>query len=604
MLSPDDRTLLVDLLAPPEAGFRLEHAVATTFTLHLSALLPVPLGLVGAELSKSTDPLSLLQAIQTHADRIDIFCQAGHVSVPSERNDLFTFLESMVHQVRAPRPGHLFHPKLWVLRYVDDESNELFRLVCGSRNLTNDRAWDAAISLNGRRTLQPRKLNRPLADLLASLPARVAAGVSEDRARRVAELADAVRYVEWERPDGTAIVDEWLAFHVFGAGRSARPNMEGYRRLIVTPFLNDAGLEQAWPDGEGDCVLLSRGEEINALGSEWREWLTDHGKLRVLDERAAIPDLESEEAGPRWSLSGLHAKVYIVERNKHAHVLIGSANATEAAWSGNDEVLVEIVGRVAVYGVDAAVGIAGFGQVLLSHALGDPVEESPDDELRRTFENALRDLASLTYTATVEGDREAPILWVRSDESLRASSALPDDAELTVEPLTLSGQSHRPLMGTRLDHRWQLAEVEDITPFLALRLGRGRGSTRIEVASIVLARLVGDPADRLDRVLARHIGTTSEFLRFILLLLQLAGREELIEDDGLGTLAAFGAGGGAGVLEAVLAALATSTRAIDDIDRLVTRLGTSEQGRKVLPPGWGEFWPSVTAARDHLRRRE
>jgi hypothetical protein len=604
MLSPDERTLLVDLLAPPEAGFRLEHAVATTFTLHLTALLPVPLGLAGADLSMSTDPLSILQAIRNYADRIDIFCQAGHVAVPAQRNDLLTFLEEMVHQVKAPRPGHLFHSKLWVLRYLNDEGDERFRLVCGSRNLTHDRAWDAAINLEGRRTLQPRRVNRPLSDLLASLPARVAAGVPDARAERVATLAEAVRYVEWERPDNVTSTNDWLAFHVFGRGRSARPNMAGYRRLIVTPFLNDAGLDQVWPDGEGDCVLLSRAEELDALGTEWREWLPDHADLRVLDENAAIPDLDSEEAGLRWSLSGLHAKVYVVERDRQAHVFIGSANATDAAWGGNDEVLVEIVGRPASYGVDAAIGPAGFGRVLLPHDLGDPAEETIEDELRRTFENALRDLASLTYTATVEGEHETPLLWVRSAEAVRASSALPDGTELSVDLLTLSGQSHRPPFGVRLDHRWQLSAVEEITPFLVLRLGCGAGSSRVEVSTVVLARLVNDPSDRLDRILARRIGTTGEFLRFILLLLQLAGREGWFpEGEGLGGFATFAAGGTSGVLEAVLTGLAASPNTIDDIDRLVTRLAATEQGRKVLPEGWAEFWPSVVAARDRLRTR-
>lgn len=126
MLSPDERTLLVDLLAPPAPGYRLEHAVATTFTLHLTALLPVPLGLAGADLSTSTDPLSILQAIRNYAGLIDVFCQAGHVAVPAQRNDLLAFLEPIVHQVKAPRPGHLFHPKLWVLRYVHDDESERF----------------------------------------------------------------------------------------------------------------------------------------------------------------------------------------------------------------------------------------------------------------------------------------------------------------------------------------------------------------------------------------------------------------------------------------------------------------------------------------------
>jgi hypothetical protein len=150
MLSPDDRTLLVDLLAPPEEGYSLEHAVATTFTLHLTALLPVPLGLAGSDLSSSADPLSVLQAVRNYSDRIDVFCQAGQVSVPAERNDLLAFLEPIVHQVKTQN-GRLFHPKLWLLRFANRDGDERFRLVCGSRNLTHDRAWDVVASFDGRR---------------------------------------------------------------------------------------------------------------------------------------------------------------------------------------------------------------------------------------------------------------------------------------------------------------------------------------------------------------------------------------------------------------------------------------------------------------------
>jgi hypothetical protein len=135
-----------------------------------------------------------------------------------------------------------------------------------------------------------------------------------------------------------------------------------------------------------------------------------------------------------------------------------------------------------------------------------------------------------------------------------------------------------------------------------MRLASGKGAARVEVSSVVLARLVGDPTDRLDRVLARRIGTPSEFLRFILLLLQLAGREGWFpESQGTGSFGAFAIGeGGPGVLEAVLTALASSPGTIDDIDRLVKRLSTTEQGKKVLPDGWDAFWPSVVEARSRL----
>jgi len=608
MLSPEDRTLLVDLLAPPEPGFLLERAIATTFTLQLTAVLPIPLGLAGADLSSSTDPLSILQALRNYSDRIDIFCQAGHVAVPSQRNDLLPLLEQMVHQVKAPSPGHLFHPKLWVLWFVNDDGDERYRLVCGSRNLTHDRAWDVVISLEGRRTLQRRAVNRPIAEFVASLAGRVR-GLSVERKRGIAALAQGLRYVEWDRPENVIADKDWLTFHVFGPGQKPQPNMTGYQRLVVSPFLNDAGLETVWPEGTGECVVVSRAEELDAVGEDWHVWLGENADLRILDETAAIPDPESDEAGLRWSLSGLHAKLYVVERNRRAHVFIGSANATDAAWGGNDELLVEIVGKTGTFGVSATLGAAGggtgtsgFGQILLPYSIGEGTEPSDEDELRRALENALRDLASLNYTATVEGEHEQPLLWVQSDEQIRSAASLPADAELTVELQTLVAQPHVQPFGVRLDHRWQLSQVEEITPFLVLRLASGSGSNRVEVSSVVMARLVGDPTDRLDRILARRIGTPEAFLRFILLLLAMAGRASWFPEgsDG-GSFGAFNIGeNGSGLLEAVLAALASTPGAIDDIDRLVKRLTTTEQGRQVLPPGWAEFWPSVVEARSRL----
>ena len=608
MLSPDERTLLVDLLAPPEPGFRLERAVTTTFTLHLTALLPIPLALAGADLTSSPDPLSVLQAVRSYADRIDVFCQAGNVAVPAQRSDLLAFLEPMVHQVAAPSSGHLFHPKIWVLRFVGPDDDERYRLVVGSRNLTHDRAWDTVLSLDGRRTLQPKSVNRVLAEFLTSLPERVPGGVPVERRDALAELAEGLRYVEWERPED--VVDEagWLTFHIFGRGRRPNPDLTGGRRLIISPFLNAKGLEASWPDGD-DCTIISRQEELDALDDDARAWFDGASRTFVLNETAAIPDEESDDAGLRWALSGLHAKYYVVERNRRAHVFIGSANATDAAWGGNDEILIELVGRPRVYGVAATLGEengkdkGGLAQILLPHTFGDLVVESPEDELIRSLENALRELAALTYTVTVEGDHEAPVLWARTDEPVRRADAIPKDASLSAELLTMPGQIHRPSFGSRLDHRWALTAVEDITPFLVLRLSTGAGSSAIEVSTVVLARLVGDLDDRLDRVLARHIGTPAEFLRFVLLLLQLAGREDI--DPGLlGTGGAFGAfttlDDSAGLLEAVVRALADHPAAIDDIDRLVNQLSKTEKGRSLLPDQWTAFWAQVMAARARI----
>ena len=121
MLAPDSRALLLESLRPP-LGHRLDAAVATTFTLDFTAALVAPLAFAAHEVRASTDPMAILEAVRSSADRVDVFCQAGQVSVPLQPSDLMAFLEPMIHRVRRPRPGYLFHPKVWVLRYASPEA--------------------------------------------------------------------------------------------------------------------------------------------------------------------------------------------------------------------------------------------------------------------------------------------------------------------------------------------------------------------------------------------------------------------------------------------------------------------------------------------------
>ena len=76
MFRTDERTLLVDLLTPPE-GYRIERAVGTPFTMQMEALLRVPLAVLGAEWRAGADPLGVMEAVRAPADRLDGFCPAG-----------------------------------------------------------------------------------------------------------------------------------------------------------------------------------------------------------------------------------------------------------------------------------------------------------------------------------------------------------------------------------------------------------------------------------------------------------------------------------------------------------------------------------------------
>lgn len=160
MLEPEGRHLLLDALRPP-TGYVLDRAIGTTFSLDLAALLTAPVGfaLLDREASDgrpTTDPVALLEAVRRNADRIDIFCQAGLIGLPSQYRPIVSYLESSVHEVTAPRAGAIFHPKVWLIRYrrTDDAPGEHMplkrhRLLCLSRNLTFDRSWDTILRLEG-----------------------------------------------------------------------------------------------------------------------------------------------------------------------------------------------------------------------------------------------------------------------------------------------------------------------------------------------------------------------------------------------------------------------------------------------------------------------
>src|SRR5690625_5911911 len=114
MLNPDTTVLLTDALRPP-AGYEVDQAVATTYSLNLTAMLIAPmtftLGAVDdADALTSGDPVRLLDAVERHVEHTTVFVQAGGIHVPPTHSRIHAFLEDSIHEVVAPREGHLFHP--------------------------------------------------------------------------------------------------------------------------------------------------------------------------------------------------------------------------------------------------------------------------------------------------------------------------------------------------------------------------------------------------------------------------------------------------------------------------------------------------------------
>ena len=96
--SAKDRLNYGDSLMPP-AGYRLERAVGTTYSLDFETLTAtaISLGLIEETDSELVNnPICMLNALQKVSDKMVVFCEAGQIKSPGKSNKLFLMLEKMI----------------------------------------------------------------------------------------------------------------------------------------------------------------------------------------------------------------------------------------------------------------------------------------------------------------------------------------------------------------------------------------------------------------------------------------------------------------------------------------------------------------------------
>lgn len=599
MLEPQTRATLTEQLKPP-TGFELSHAVGTTFTLDLATALAVPLSFASHRLATEDDTLGVLDAIRRASDRIDVFAQAGEISMGT-RSDLVAFLEPMVHPV-TPKRG-LFHPKVWFLEYRSGDELA-YRFLCASRNLTADRSWDVVVRLDGRVAADGAKraaaaTNKPMADLLRHLPALAVHHPDPVRQERIQDMADRWRSVDWERPESIKEV----AFHAFGVRGSTMPDLHGKRALIISPFLSDDGLRMLRSRVRTTSHVVSRAESLDRLAPTSLD-----AKLAtyVLDD-AATPDVSDDETAqahaayvpPGDRLVGLHAKAVIVDRQDGAHVFLGSANATAAAWEQNVEVMVELVGPVGRVGVEAT--LDALGDLKEEYRTDGGAEPDADEEAEHRLEAALRKLASVRFTARVTaGEPHSLRIWVDDEgDGVRARS-LNGPADVSVKWHLLTrpdlGGADLPGHGEHAASEIRDIPLADITPFITLVATDERGRER---RTIVLARLLDDVRTRREAIIARQLTDRATFVRLLMLLLELSGGL-VAGTEGHGFFGSPVAGEqSGGVFEALVRAVGDGHHGLADARRIIDYLRSTDE-RAVLPDGFEELWEHVWAAHVEL----
>ena len=588
MLDPNQRSLLTSLLTPPP-GMVFDQGLATTFTLDPLTLLGVPLHLawLSSREGSSTlaDPICLLEALQRVTKRLTVFSDRGRIHVPGQANALFALLEDTIVEVRAPRGG-AFHPKLWLLRFVDGGASAgvVLRLGVLSRNLTNDRSWDLSLVLEGSPRGSYVAANRELGQLIARLPSWSVREVPSTRRELATQLADEFRRTAWEAPgrwDG-------VSFHVLGAKRAPFDPGGGDELAVISPFLTPGALELLRRGARRPMALISRSDTLARLPAEAR---AAFDRCLVLDDAAETEDGEEPE---NLDKLGLHAKAILLRRGWYMHLFVGSANATSAAMvsARNVEVMVELVGRHSQVGrIEQLLAPEGFGGVLTDF---DPeTEPDPEVEARAETERRLEQLqillaeADLSVRCKPSGDGT----WALTLDT--GTDVIIGDSAASCWPLSLQPERAadlRPLEGAK---SIDLATVDpaDITGLVGFEL-RLNDVTRRFALNLMI---VGLPDDRDAAILRRVVRNREGFLRYLRLLLGGLGGDGPAGDvggDGGGTPWRFsGAGGTEALLEDLVRVWAREPARLRDVQRVVERLrGHEGDDGAIVPPDFDALW--------------
>lgn len=607
MLAPRDRRLLLDALRPP-SGYHLDRAIATTFSLDLLALLTAPLAFTfldweDDEGRPTADPIALLEAIRRHADRITIFCQAGHIAVPKPGQLLFGYLENSVVEVAAPRAGGVFHPKLWLLRYCAESGPVRYRLLCLSRNLTFDRSWDTALVLDGELTDRTNAFaaNHPLADLIGALPDLAQRQISKELVRQVRDIEKEVRLVRFELPEDV----EDVRFHALGIeGHSRMPFPRDNRRMLVmSPFLSEGFLKRL-AENHPQSILISRPDSLQLISPAT---LAQFAEAHVLSE-SANPDDEDPAEGVHKeleSLSGLHAKLYVEDDGWRGRVWTGSANATDAAFRANVELLVELEGPKSRLGIDAILGTAdGIASGLLD--LLQPfsrIEAEPKPAPLSDILDAVRaELSRVPLEAEVREEAGQSFTLVLSPGA--PLPAWPDDMTVVCRPITLRSEHAQGLTaGSGAPVCFSPISFDALTSFVSFELTLRRSGEEVSISFAVNVPLSGTPADRRERLLRSLLKSREQVLRLLLLLLE---ESELSVADLIGASEANGKewarprGDLLPLLEPLLRVLARDPRRLDEVARLIADLRTTPEGQALLPEGLEAIWDPIWCARQEI----
>ena len=342
----------------PDPGYKVEQAFVATYSADVVSIGATLLALAGRDDDRGSGTRAdMAEAVESLRGRLRILVQKGRITRPRARLGMASLFDQFVVDIPFDESERSWHPKLVVVRYVNADRQQVWKLWLGSRNLTTSTDLDFGVLLDGgasaKRGDQLQDFERLVREVAtwAALP-------NVD----VEALASAATRVKWDSPKGLAVKRTNLLSRG-NAGRLPQTLSKADEVLLISPFLDGTFVARigAWGAKETTRRILSTEMELRKLAHQAGQPLKGFSTIAAYaapDSEPTDPNVPDTEmqAGPGAQVSedefvirGLHAKILAVRTGTKWLIWAGSANATSRGWEGtNTEVVAECQGDSSV----------------------------------------------------------------------------------------------------------------------------------------------------------------------------------------------------------------------------------------------------------------
>lgn len=498
------------ILTPPE-GYELDFAVGTTYSLDLDAFIGICMSLGLSTDTKSTlfdNPLFMLDVLHKTSDKIALFCEGGQIHFPSKITPLYSLLENSVYQVsvkKAKTAYPSFHPKFWLISYVNDNGLKKYRVIVLSRNLTFDRSWDVAITLDGKKCDEITDKNKPVKDFLSFLSDDIRSKhIGKNKIKKIQELISELDFIQFKTEDKGFDDFDFIPLGIGDYSIKDYPlfgKEQYYELLVMSPFLSKEtikDLNRRWRKSDVRPLLFTRKESISGYSLE------DCGNFNVYCMRDEVVDGDTEEENR--TQQDIHAKLYMLRLNSKidAELYLGSMNCSHNAMNGNIEFMIRLTCKRDYLNLkklkqDLFCGDEGGAQNPFEKVDVDKIKiDTEEDE---NLDSVIKAICRSKASACVEqyGDKYNIVLKTKYKQKV-------EDPQVMISPLFINDE--QPLSEKIV---FAGLSLKNLSQFYKLSV-KGKNKT---IQRIIVIPTSGIPENRDDAVISSIVPDTKSFYAYV-----------------------------------------------------------------------------------------